>query len=175
MSARASSRRDPIVVCPTIARVLAHIPAQDHLVSAAHDGRRSGSIVRWVQRCGLEPPLICISMRKGHPIEPLIRDSRAFALSEFAVDDTLLRRLFGTEHAVGDDPFLSVPVRCTPLGSPVPVRAAAYLDCELVRHFDIECDHEIYVGLVRHAGLSGAMSPDARDDGSQDIRAPRSA
>jgi len=153
--------------------ILGGIPADDFLVTAAHDGRRSGVIVRWIQRCGLEPPMICMTMRKGHPIEPLIRDSRAFAICQLSPADTLARRLFLNDHPFGDDPFLSLPVRCAPSGSPLPLRARSYLDCDLVRHFDIECDFEIYVGLIRNAGLLAVC--DRRSGRGPQERANKSA
>jgi flavin reductase (DIM6/NTAB) family NADH-FMN oxidoreductase RutF len=38
-----------------------------------------------------------------------------------------------------------------PSGAPVVERAMTYLDCEIVRHVELESDFRIYVGQV-HAG-----------------------
>ena len=40
----------------------------------------------------------------------------------------------------------------TPSMCPVPSRAIWWLDCEMIRHMDIESDHEMYVAGVHHHG-----------------------
>ncbi|MCA9299278.1 MAG: flavin reductase, partial [Phycisphaerales bacterium] len=107
-------------------------------------------MVHSVQPCAIEPLLVSVSVRKGHSIEPLIRDSHAFALCALHPDDKLIPRKFA-EHEAPDhpgDPFDSLPTRILQTGSPVLERATVALDCEVVRHFDLEADHELYVGHV---------------------------
>ncbi len=131
--------------------VLGRIPSGLFVMTSAHDDCRSGSLVRWVQQCAESPPMVVVSMRKGQSIEPLIRDSRAFALCQLDSDDVFLRRKFEVPHHHGEDPFVSLPTSCAPSGSPVLLRSCAFIDCELTRHLDIESDFEVYIGLVRHA------------------------
>lgn len=132
---------------------LSLIPSGDFVLTAAHDGCRSGALVHWVQRCADAPPMVVVALRKGHPIEPLIRDSRAFCLNLLADEDVLLRRKFEGSHTHGDDPFISLSATCAPSGSPVLLRARAYIDCEMMRHLDIESEFEVYIGLVRQTRL----------------------
>jgi flavin reductase (DIM6/NTAB) family NADH-FMN oxidoreductase RutF len=142
-------------------QALALIPSGSFVLTAAHDDCRSGTLVQWVQRCAESPAMVVVALRKGHPIEPLIRDSRAFCLNLLREGEVLLRRKFETGHTQGDDPFVSLPATQAPSGSPVLLRAVAYVDCELMRHLDIESDFEVYIGLVKQTRIlqvSGAAS-----------------
>ncbi len=157
------------------ADVLTQIPNGLFVLTASHDDCRSGSLVRWVQQCAEAPPMVVVSMRKGQSIEPLIRDSRAFALCQLDPSEIFLRRKFEVPHNHGEDPFVSLPTTCAPSGSPVLLRARAFIDCELMRHLDIESDYELYIGLVRHARLLSSAerateSLHGRENGS--IRRP---
>ena len=130
------------------------------LITAAHDNRRSGLIARSVQACADEPVLIAVSVRRGHLIEPLIRDSHAFGLCLIADDDRLIRRTFDPDlikttvdlssDADGDedDPFIAFETKPLKTGSPILARTKLAFDCEVVRHFDLEADHELFVGSV---------------------------
>lgn len=131
-------------------RAMALLPRATFLLTAAHEGRRAGQIVGCAQPCADEPMLICVAARKGHTIEPLIRDSRAFAICRIEPDDRLLLRKFGPLRVPEsqNDPFDSIETDRLISGSPIPRRSLLALDCEVVRHLDIEADHELYIGLV---------------------------
>lgn len=130
---------------------LSQIPSGFFVLTAAHEDCRSGSLVRWVQQCAEEPPMVVVAMHKGHPIEPLIRDSRAFCLNQLDSDEIFLRKKFESTHRNGEDPFISLTATAAPSGSPVLLRASSFIDCELMRHLDIESEYEVYIGLVRQA------------------------
>lgn len=40
-------------------------------------------------------------------------------------------------------------------GSPVLLRSIVAFDCEVVRHFDLEADHELFVGQVLASRMYG--------------------
>src|SRR5690606_5832315 len=119
-----------------------------------------GVPVTWAQQCSNEPPMIVVAVRKGQTIDPLIRDSRAFCLCQLARGERYLSRRFSGEQEVGDDPFLSTPSRTAKSGSPILERAIAYLDCELVRHVDIESEFELFVGLIHDGDLLSDAEPE---------------
>ena len=121
-----------------------------YLMTAAHDGARAGVLVRWVQRCSEASPLICVAAPTGRPIAPLIRDSRVFGLCEIPPSDRLLVHKFSSAEPPDEqeDPFASLRVRRLKTGAPILASARLALDCEVARHFDLEADHELYVGLV---------------------------
>lgn len=133
------------------------LPEGVFLITAAHDTERSGIRVRNVMRCADVPVLIAVASRKGHVIEPLIRDSHHFALCVVRPDDRLLMRKFpvGAEPVGGGDPFDAIPTEDLGSGAPVPKRCIAAFDCEVVRHFDLDADHEIYVGQVLTVKMFG--------------------
>ena len=119
------------------------------VLTAAWGGRRGAMQVLSAQPCSIEPPMVCVAARSGHWIQPLIRDSHVFGLSSLGSSDRVLRRRL-TEGGAGRAWDL---LECAPLErlvSPAPVLAHAQLvlDCEVVRHLDIESDHSLYVGRV---------------------------
>lgn len=132
-----------------IDQALALLGSGMYIMTAAHEDQRQGMRVLSVQQCSLEPRLIAVAARKGHPIEPIVRDSHAFAVCKIDETQRLVLRKFSTEPGPEDeDPFDSFNVESMTTGSPVLARCLAVFDCEVVRHFDLEADHEIFVGLV---------------------------
>ena len=140
-------------------RTIGQIPCGLFLLTAAFDGDRSGALTAWVQRCSITPPLLMVALRTGHAVEPLIRDSRSFALCQISADDRFLIKKFTTPPDRGDDPFVTLPTRIAPSGSPVVTRAMSFLDCEVVRHVDMESDHRLYVAEVKAAETMHSCRP----------------
>lgn len=142
------SRADCESDLPALHEALQRLPSGLFVLTASHDQTRSGVLVRWVQPCGIEPPQIMVCLRTGVAIEPLMRDSRRFAVCQIDGDDRFLRRKFAQLPAHDDDPFVSVPLLDTDGPAPIPARAMSYMDCELVRHVDIDSDCGIYIGRI---------------------------
>jgi len=128
------------------------IPSGRFLITSRFGDMRSAAIVRWVQQCAIHPPMIVVAIMKGQALSPIIRDSRNFALCRVMDNDPLVERIFQALPEHGRDPFLGLPHLSTPSMCPVPLRAAWWMDCEMVRHLDIESDHEMFVAGVHHAG-----------------------
>jgi flavin reductase (DIM6/NTAB) family NADH-FMN oxidoreductase RutF len=135
---------------PEVLGALRHLPAGSYVLTAAFEGKRAGMLVHWVQPCADEPLLLCAAVRKGHRVEPLIRDSHAFAVCRIDPDDKLVSRKFsgGFTRDEAGDAFDSIGFETLSTGSPVIRRCICALDCEVVRHIDLEADHELYVGHV---------------------------
>ncbi len=133
-----------------IRQALALLPSGLFVMTAAFESKRSGAFVGSVQKCADEPLLISLACRKGHSIEPLIRDSHHFAVCQLDPHDRSLARRFESPREPEDryDPFDSLEVDHLVSQSPILKRALLALDCEVFRHFDLESDHELYVGLV---------------------------
>ena len=135
--------------------VLKRFPTGGFLLTASHGLSRNGMLVSRVQQASNVPPTLLVSVQKGQPLSPLIRDRRAFAICEIAKSDLLISRLFETPRELhGEDPFLGLPVIETALGLPVPRCVASWVECELVRHLDIEADYEIYIGRIVGGGVN---------------------
>ncbi len=136
-----------------LSRVLIQIPSGLFILTSAHDGARTGVLIEWVQQCSVHPPMVMAALSTTLPVVPLIRDSRGFALCQISSDDRFLRKKFARIHEPGEDPFAAIETMNGPSGSPIIARAMSYLDCELVRHIDLESDHGLYVGVVSRAGI----------------------
>lgn len=141
---------------PVIAGALALFPRGRFLMTACYDGQRSGMLVGSVQCCSTEPLLLCVAARKGHKIDPLIRDSRNFALGVVPEGDKLVMRRFSSADAAPsefgpegeDDPFDALPTRTLVTGAPVLPRCPTWFDCEVIRRVDLEAETELFVGMV---------------------------
>jgi len=109
---------------------------------------RAVILVRWAQFCCVDPPMVVVSVRKGRPIEPIIRDSHAFALSRLDPSEAFIWRKLQKADEHADDPLELIDCDALATGSPCIRRALCSLDCEVVRHIDLEGDHELYVGQI---------------------------
>lgn len=169
---------------PGVPEALARLPGGLYVMTSAFDGARQGVCVRWVQQCAGEPACISVALFKGHPISPIIRDSRAFALCAISEQDRLLVRSFEHTHiraaqppggpvpppaspTAREDAFLSFETETLLTGAPVLKRSALVLDCRVMMHLDFESDHELYIGEVvaARAADAGACKPDRKSNG----------
>ncbi len=122
------------------------------IMTASFEDARTGVRVLSVQQCATEPVLLCVAVRKGHSIEPLIRDSHHFGLCIVKPDDRLVIRKFPEDpHPEAEDPFDAFTTLRFKSTAPIIGRSIAAFDCEVVRHFDLEADHELYVGMIHEA------------------------
>ena len=149
---------------------MAMMPGGMFVLTASAEGRKGAVLVKWVQPCSDNPPMVMVALNKGQHIEPLLRNSRSFVLCQISETDRFLLRKFGqtsdsgnsaaappetdTEHehtGHDDDPLVTMTTSLAPSGAPIVDRAMTYLDCEIIRHVELESDFRIYVGQV-HAG-----------------------
>ena len=145
-----------------VSKAIGQIPSGLFILTAAYNGSRSGVLVTWVQQCATTPPLVMAALSTGMPVVPLIRDSHSFVLCQIAADDRLLARMFDSAPLHGDDPFDTLPTTLAPSGAPIPQRSLSWLDCEVVRHSDLESECGLYVGRVRSGGILNGGPPAIR-------------
>lgn len=139
-------------------QALALLPSGLFLMTAAYEGKRTGVMVGSVQACDVSPPLLCIAMKKGQGIEPMIRDARTFAINMLDPGDRLVLRKFADPNRSRElgDPFDGMGVEKLVTGAPILRKALAAFDCEVVRHIDVAADHELYIGQVLGCRLAGS-------------------
>ncbi|MCC6426119.1 MAG: flavin reductase family protein [Phycisphaerales bacterium] len=135
-----------------ISRALAMMPGGTYIITASFEGKKAGATVRSAMPCSYDPLLVCAASRKGHGIEPIIRDSRHFAICLLDAQDKLMARKFCTMSREADA-FDSLPIETLISGAPIIKRSLLAIDCEVVRHFDLEADHELYIGRVLAARI----------------------
>jgi len=141
---------------------LSLIPESVFVLTSASDNLRRGVLVHWVQRCSSSPPMVMVAMPVGQSVEPVILESRSFALCQLPADNRFLMRRFANAFESQDDPFFATSTQCAPSGAPIIDNAVAYLDCELVRRLDLESGCGVYIGLVTHGGILNDESPSIR-------------
>lgn len=144
----------PYSAAGEIAEAIGRLSPSSFVITSAFEGRRAGVLARSVQACANEPVLIAVAVKKGHRIEPLIRDSHGFAVSQVDPCNRLIQRIFNPNDEGPaaaddyDDPF--VAFHMTRLHTKAPVFRDSHLsmECEVVRRFDLEADHELFIGQV---------------------------
>jgi flavin reductase (DIM6/NTAB) family NADH-FMN oxidoreductase RutF len=137
-----------------IVKALALLPTVRIIMTSAFEQGRAGVLVHWAMQCAASPLFICVAVLKGNRISPIIRDSRCFALCLVDGKSKLLLRKFDDDSPEGDQ-FDSFGLKGLKTGSPILACSIAAIDCEVVRHFDLEADHELYIGQVMDARVFG--------------------
>lgn len=141
-------------------RALDRLSDRQFVLTTSHEGRRCGVLVTGVARAATEPLLVAAFVRRGHWIEPLIRDSRVFALCQIPAQSSpstslLLRRFAEASRPRDGDPFDGFDAGTLATGAPILVNAPLAFDCEVHRHIDLDADHEVYCGVVRAVCIEG--------------------
>jgi flavin reductase (DIM6/NTAB) family NADH-FMN oxidoreductase RutF len=137
-----------------IPRAVALVPGVTAVMTSAFEHKRGGVLVHRLMKCADEPACIAVAVPKGQRLATLIRDSHAFALSIMERTTKLMLKKFAADEE--GDPFDTFELRTMATGSPMLVRSVAVIDCEVMRHFDLEADHELYVGHVLAAKVFDA-------------------
>ena len=137
-----------------IRSALESIPHGEFMLTAAHGRRSNGVLVDFVGQCANDPPMLVVATAKGQVLTPLIRDSRSFVVSVITDATRPLSRRFARSNVENEDPFMGLPTDTTRRGTPILARTGAWFECELVRHFDIDADCELYVGTVDDVHVS---------------------
>ncbi len=131
-----------------IHNALQSLPSALFVLTCQHDKFKDGILTRWVQQCSTEPPMVVVAIPKGQPIEPILRDARAFALCMVQANDRRALRLFGSEHELDEDPFLSIETKKAVTGMPILPESRLWLDCKLEGHLSPDADCRLYLGQV---------------------------
>lgn len=143
-------------------QALSLLPSGLFVFSGQYEGRRSGTLVRWVTLVSTEPALVCVSMRKGHWVSPIVRDSHHFGISMVKETERLVLKKFTEMVRPKDgDPFDCLALEKLSTGVPLLAKSPLVLDCEVTRHLDLEADFEMFIGRV----LGYRMTPGAGGDG----------
>lgn len=137
---------------------LAQIPGGLFILTASCEGRSGAAMVKWVQQCSETPPMVMVALPKGLPIELLIHGSQTFALCQISADDRYLIRKFSNLPDHCEDGLVAVQ-SIAPSGSPIVHGAMTCLDCQIVRHVELDSDYRIYVGQVQFSAVYNGGAP----------------
>lgn len=156
-----------------IARALSAFPDGTYLMTSGFEGDRAGVLVHSVLPASMDPPMIVVAARKGHAIDPIIRDARCFAVGLVRPDDKLIRKRFrfadtaasARAESNNSDVFDPFPDRTLATGAPILERCPVWLDCEIARHIDLESDYELFVGLIVAARIDDSIQTNGTHNG----------
>lgn len=133
------------------------IPPRAWQLLAAHpvamctslNGRRYATFVLGVQPASQAPPMLCISSRCGSVIDPVLRDSHVFSVFSLGPGERVLSKRMSEGVSIrGMDIFDGINVERLQGGLPALASSPVALECEVVRHIDLEADHQLYVGRI---------------------------
>ena len=137
---------------------LAQIPGGLFILTATCEGRSGAALVKWVQLCSQNPPMVMVALPKGLPLELMIHGSQTFALCQISADDRYLIRKFSNLPDQYEDGLVAVQ-SIAPSGSPIVHGAMTCLDCQIVRHVELDSDYRIYVGQVTYRAVYNCAAP----------------
>jgi flavin reductase (DIM6/NTAB) family NADH-FMN oxidoreductase RutF len=131
-----------------IGRGLARLPSGLYVLTAGRGASATGMLASWVQQVGFEPPALVVSLKKGRPIEALVRTEGVFCLAVLDEGSKKLMAHFARGFAPGEPAFVGIETRDSVLGVPVPIAAHAHLVCRVRAIVDDWTDHAVVCGEV---------------------------
>jgi flavin reductase (DIM6/NTAB) family NADH-FMN oxidoreductase RutF len=128
---------------------LGRVPSGLFIVTARLDDRSTGMLASWVQQVGFEPPMICLSVKKGRFLTSWLERHPCFALNQLGRDQKDLLRHFAAGFEPEADAFSGVrTVESDQHGTIVLKDAIAWMECRLAHVFATGGDHELIVAHV---------------------------
>lgn len=131
-----------------IGRALARLPSGLYVLTAGRGERATGMLASWVQQVGFEPPTLVLALKKGRPLEALIRSDGVFCLAVIDEHSKALMGHFARGFEPGQPAFTGIATATGSLGVPYPTAAHAHLECRLRRIVDDWSDHTVVCGEV---------------------------
>jgi flavin reductase (DIM6/NTAB) family NADH-FMN oxidoreductase RutF len=142
---------------PAFARALGAIPSGLFIATAGSGAQATGTLVSFVQQVGFEPPVVTVAVKKGRPLESLVRDGGRFCIGVLDKASSGLLGHFAKGFDPGEPAFDGVATATDDAGVPYLTDAVAWLSCKVVGEADWT-DHVLFAGEVVAGGR--------RDDGS---------
>jgi flavin reductase (DIM6/NTAB) family NADH-FMN oxidoreductase RutF len=106
------------------------------VVTAVHEGNKSGATVNSFTSISLEPALLTISLQKSARTHDLITKSRTFGLTMLSAQQSNISDLFAGKMSEIKDRFAGLQTQTLVTGSPLIVGGLAWLDCRVLQTFD---------------------------------------
>jgi flavin reductase (DIM6/NTAB) family NADH-FMN oxidoreductase RutF len=106
------------------------------VVTAVHEGNRSGATVNSFTSISLEPAMLTITLQKSARTHDLISKSHAFGLTILSAEQDKISDLFAGKIAGVEDRFAGLQTQTLVSGSPLLVGGLAWIDCRVVETFE---------------------------------------
>jgi len=105
------------------------------VVTAIHEGDKSGATVNSFTSISLEPAMLTISLQKSSKTHDLILRSRTFGLTMLSARQAGISDLFAGK-IFSEDRFAGLQTQTLVTGAPLLAGGLAWLDCRVVETFD---------------------------------------
>jgi flavin reductase (DIM6/NTAB) family NADH-FMN oxidoreductase RutF len=131
-----------------------------YVITAAHEGQRSGQVTTWVTVGALVPE----HLRVVTVISPrnftfaLIQNSQRFAINLLAEGQQDWLPLFGLRSSRDVNKFDGILTETTPTGIPILPQTCGWAECQIVQDVDLG-DRHILIADVLHHELNASRKP----------------
>lgn len=131
-----------------ISRALSRLPSGLFVLTAGTGAEATGMLASWAQQMGFEPPTIVVALKKGRPIETLVRTHGAFCLASIDERSKSLMGHFARGFEPGQPAFTGIETAIAQNGIPYPVAALGHLACRVKGVAADWTDHVVVCGEV---------------------------
>lgn len=128
------------------------------VVTAAYDGQRYGMTVNSFTSISLEPPLICVTMKRLTHTHELVEKSGEFALTILSSAQKELSDRFAGKNPDIKDRFEGMETETLLLNAPLIKGGLAYLNCRVRNAFPVG-ENTLFVAEVVAAQGEGEGEP----------------
>ncbi len=102
--------------------------------------------------------MVCVATQCGQVIDPVLRDSHVFSVFVLGSGERVLtKRLQEGGTLRGMDIFDGIAVERLQGGLPALASSPVAMECEIIRHIDLEADHQLYVGRITSCRVREVM------------------
>lgn len=140
-----------------IARALGQIPSGCFVMTASHGGKATGILASWAQQASFEPPMVTVAVKRGRPIEELIKASGQFVLNHIGENPLQMFRHFSRGYRADEPAFDGLSTQADPAGVIIQ-DCLGHLSCKVVSTIEAG-DHRIYIGEIVGGSFKGEGRP----------------
>jgi flavin reductase (DIM6/NTAB) family NADH-FMN oxidoreductase RutF len=141
----------------SIGAALAKIPSGTSIATATHEGKSTGLLASWIQQVSFEPPMVCMAVKKGRPIEGLLDARRRFVLNVVGEGGQSVFKHFSKGFAPTENAFEGLNVEQGDAGT-ILTDCIAHLECTVVGKHETG-DHYLYVAEVTDGAAQASARP----------------
>lgn len=138
---------------------LRKIPYGVTVVTVRAGDRVNGFAGSWVSQCSFSPPMIMLGVKRAGLSYELLDQGRIFVLNVLGKDQAEIAEKFFHPVEYTDSQIAGLAYSRGVTGAPILKDAAAYVECEVERIFNIGGDHDVVVGRVVDAGFDRDEEP----------------
>jgi flavin reductase (DIM6/NTAB) family NADH-FMN oxidoreductase RutF len=139
-----------------------------YVITAVHQGQRSGQVATWVTLAALDPEqirVVAIISPRNFTFD-LIRHSGRFAINLLAQGQEDWLTLFGLYSTREVDKFAGLDLQTTPTGIPLLPGTCGWAECQIVQAVDLG-DRMVFIADVLHHQLYEQHQPLCRIEAMQ--------